>query len=305
MIVAMPHCGLAANSTSGGEVVEREVLARIGVYGIDAHVLRPVCRGLRWWNSPALFEAPLRDCLINHAPALIRIHSPRSTGLAALAARWLTGVPITAHVHHLDSDRLAWLDRLVLRHADHVTTASEFSRQQIAALGVAAQVVRLGVDHQRFQPSPMPAGRVILLAGGTKARKNAAFVRRLWPELRRRVPEATLLQVGQGCRVDDAVMPGAYRAARAVAVPSLLEGFGLPVLEAMACGRPVVMSDRGALPEFGIPATPLEADAWIDRLAALLTDDGRWHAEATRNTALAQAYSWEATARAWATQWQA
>jgi glycosyltransferase involved in cell wall biosynthesis len=55
-------------------------------------------------------------------------------------------------------------------------------------------------------------------------------------------------------RVDDPHLADLYRAAAVVAVPSLYEGFGLPVLEAMASGAPVVASNRGAMPEVE-PAT--------------------------------------------------
>jgi glycosyltransferase involved in cell wall biosynthesis len=50
-------------------------------------------------------------------------------------------------------------------------------------------------------------------------------------------------------RVDDDQLADLYRAAAVVCVPSLYEGFGLPILEAMACGAPVVASNRGAMPE--------------------------------------------------------
>ena len=50
-------------------------------------------------------------------------------------------------------------------------------------------------------------------------------------------------------RVDDAALPVLYHGADAVMMPSPLEGFGLPALEAMACGTPVIVADAGALPE--------------------------------------------------------
>ena len=302
-VIAMPHCGMAANSTSGGEVVEREVLSRIGTYGIDAHVLRPVCRGLRWWNSPLLFAAPLRNCLMRHTPALIRAHSLRYTGLAALVARRVTGVKVAAHFHHLEQDRLAWLDRFVLRQADQIITDSAFSQRQVAYLGVKAEIVPLGVDHERFRPSPMPSGRVVLLLGGTKRRKNAAFVRALWPEVVRWVPDARLVEAGQGTRLSDQAMTALYHRARVVAFPSLLEGFGLPVLEAMACGRPVVVSNCGALPEFNATTRYLQPDLWVEALVHLLTDDRHWQDCVEDGRWVAAGYSWDATAKALAEAW--
>src|SRR5581483_6299234 len=78
-------------------------------------------------------------------------------------------------------------------------------------------------------------------------------------------------------RVDELTLDALYRGAAALAVPSRSEGFGLPALEAMARGCPVVASDAGALPEVmagaGVLVPPGDADALAAALDNVLTDD--------------------------------
>jgi len=78
-------------------------------------------------------------------------------------------------------------------------------------------------------------------------------------------------------RIDELTLDALYRGAAVLAVPSRSEGFGLPALEAMARGCPVVASDAGALPEVvgdgGLLVKPGDADALADALQRILTDD--------------------------------
>jgi glycosyltransferase involved in cell wall biosynthesis len=78
--------------------------------------------------------------------------------------------------------------------------------------------------------------------------------------------------------VDDDALPELYSAARVFAYPSLYEGFGIPPLEAMACGTPVVASTRGALPEVlgdaALLVDPRDTDALAQALEAALGDSG-------------------------------
>ncbi|MGD0051781.1 MAG: glycosyltransferase family 1 protein [Vulcanimicrobiaceae bacterium] len=97
---------------------------------------------------------------------------------------------------------------------------------------------------------------------------------------------------------DDATLVALYRAATLVALPSTYEGFGLPLLEAMACGAPVLAARAGALPEVGGDAAayvdaPRHAAAWADALRALLPDDAARAELRARGLARAATFSWE------------
>ena len=100
--------------------------------------------------------------------------------------------------------------------------------------------------------------------------------------------------------VPDALLPGLYAGAEAFALPSHYEGFGLPVLEAMAAGTPVVAANSSALPETCGGAARLVApdgDAFREALPALLAD--RAERERLRAAGLQRAagFTWETTAR--------
>jgi len=101
--------------------------------------------------------------------------------------------------------------------------------------------------------------------------------------------------------VPEAAKPALYRGARVFIFPSIYEGFGLPPLEALACGTPVVGSNASSLPEVvgdaGVLVDPADVDGMAKALVRLLTDD-TFHTE-LRERALRQAarFSWATAAR--------
>ena len=102
--------------------------------------------------------------------------------------------------------------------------------------------------------------------------------------------------------LDAATLDALYRHAEAFAYPSLYEGFGLPVLEAMQHGVPVVASNTSSIPEVAGDAAllvdPTDEDALADALRRVLTDDALRADLRARGPRRAAGFSWEATARA-------
>lgn len=164
----------------------------------------------------------------------------------------------------------------------------------------------------------------ILTAGGASERKNLSVLAEAWPHLRRLRPDLALVLSGsphpartalfgglEGVhlvgRIADEEIPALMAGAEAVVIPSLYEGFGLPALEAMAVGAPVVASDRSSLPEVvgdgGILVDPT-AQGILQGVLGVL-EGGRVIEEMVeRGKRRARQYTWQRCAQAHAEVWR-
>ena len=232
MRICSPHCGVAPETTSGGETYERELLARLGRAGVDVELILargkphpegvphwtvhrfPIHRGLRWWVAPFVVPSAIKRVWDERPFDLLRAHSLRYIGPSALIARrrFNFNVPVVSHHHHLDPSPLNRLiEKRVVEASDRVVVGSEFGRRQLAAeLGVRTDhvsVVYYGVD-PAFVPGPPPSELldryhlrghpVALFLGGLKPRKNLRLLLDIWAPVAARVPEARLVIAGGG-----------------------------------------------------------------------------------------------------------
>ena len=144
------------------------------------------------------------------------------------------------------------------------------------------------------QEQRLPPGTQLVLAGRAGWLSEATLARAAAPELRDRV-------VVTGYVSDDDLL-ALYRGARLLAFPSLYEGFGLPVLEAMQLGLPVVCSRASSLPEVAGDAAvlvePQDVAGWAGALESVYHDSALRAALAARGQAQAATFSWERCARA-------
>jgi len=209
---------------------------------------------------------------------------------------------------------------LVSAASARIVTCSAFSRDEIVRhLGVAPEriaVVPLAAD-ARFapgEPEALPEALrdrpYVLYVGANDARKNLATLvaahRAAFP-----AGDVALACVTTGAPdgtielrdVSAALLRDLYRGALLFAMPSLYEGFGLPPLEAMKCGVPVVVSRASALPEVcGDGALyvdePASVGAWTAALRRLASDGALQAALRARGAVNAARFSWNATAEA-------
>jgi glycosyltransferase involved in cell wall biosynthesis len=313
----------------GVERVAREMARRLPELHPDRYrVIRPprrlAHRAGHLWEQAALPLAA-RDAALLYCPANLAPLASRRTVVV------IHDVAALRHPEWYSTAYAAYQRRVVpaiARRAAQVVTVSEFSRGELAAvLGLdpgEVAVIPNGVDSNAFSPEadPGPAraglglnGPYALAVGTRIARKNVAALRTAGRRLADLGVELVLagsgrsyMQAGEEPQaralgyVDDGLLPGLYTGAELVLMPSLYEGFGLPCLEAMACGTVVVAADRGALPETcgdaAILVDPDDPEALADAAVTATSDAGRQAQLREAGLRRAGQLSWDRAARA-------
>lgn len=216
--------------------------------------------------------------------------------------------------------------------ASHTFTVSEFSKSEIVSrYGVdpaKVSVIHNAADRARFHPGQdgealilargLASGGYLLTVGRIEPRKNHERLLKAYASLTGDVPRLVIVgqkdfgvtglddlaaQLGVSNKVtfiedaSDAELPALYRHAKAFVFPAFAEGFGMPPLEAMASGVPVIAANTTAIPEVvgdgGILVDPFDVAALSRGMQSLLENDELHRQLASRALARAQTFKWE------------
>lgn len=321
-----------SRQVTGVERYGRGILACIG----HEHEYRVEATHINGWRGH-LWEQFILPQTLN--PRSV-IWSPANTGPVVVRNQVLT-IHDLSPLEHPDWFQLSFarwyrlLLPVLLHRVRAILTPSNYVRNKIKQKFRTNQVIVTpnGVDRATFHPHAkqdrydLPRN-YILFVGTLEPRKNLAGLIQAWNEVKDEFKRTFLVIVGATgtvfgpLRLQDGLerilflgyveeedLPGIYANAQALVLPSFEEGFGLPALEAMACGTPVVVSDGGALPEVvgdaGMIFKLSEAGSFASALRECLSNQQMHISLKDKGLARAEHFSWQTTAeRVWNTLYE-
>ncbi|MCL2024296.1 MAG: glycosyltransferase family 4 protein [Coriobacteriia bacterium] len=242
---------------------------------------------------------------------------------------------ITVHdmIHELFPDEVAdpWValhKAVMIEQADHIIAVSESTKRDLLQFypesAGKVTVIHHGASFMRRENNiePLVSGPYLLFVGSRGAYKNFKMTVEAYVQLGGEHPDLSLVCAGGGIftqdeqymldargissrvyqiSATDTQLESLYAHAAAFVFPSHYEGFGLPILEAMACGAPCALSNTSSLPEVGGDAAcyfdPCDADAQARILADILSDNTLASDMRHAGFKRAASFTWEKSAR--------
>lgn len=282
----------------------RKVAARFPIYSLREQLFFP---GLLAKEKPDLVHIPHYNApLAWRGPMVVNIHDLIHLRFPPSRAAYLYAKTVL---------------KAVCRRARIVLTISEHTKKDLVeVLGADERKIRMtipGVDPEFFETAPRAERQepYLLYVGNVRPVKNVAVLLEAFREARRRAPDMALVVAGKdfmpettrayrnepGLRflgeLPHGRLRGLYAGARMFVFPSLYEGFGLPPLEAMAAGVPVVCSKATSLPEVTGDAAvlfdPRNASELTSILVRLWKDDAERGKMAEKGRMRAREFTWE------------
>jgi glycosyltransferase involved in cell wall biosynthesis len=285
------------------------------------HVPRRSRAALTVWDLtlPAIAAAREPVDLVHYLHAAFPLFSPGCPVVNNL----LDAIPWVVPGYRLPPP-YPWLERRAARSADLVLTLSESARADLeGVLGLSRTKIRVTyLGGPPLDPEPSPKEPYFLFVGGTEKRKNLGAVLEAFSSLDgfelRVVGKHTASPVHDAPReqtgvqwlghVGEEELAELYRHATALVFPSSYEGFGLPLLEAMARRAPVIASDRSSIPEVARRAAllvdPDDVEALRDAMRRVAAEAGLREEMTRRGAEVVSGFSWEETARATAAAYE-
>jgi glycosyltransferase involved in cell wall biosynthesis len=291
---------------------------------VPVRILNFLWHRLGWPSADALTG---RTFDVTHSPHPLLLPSRRAAQVITIHDLSFLDTPDTSR-----TDVRRDYSSLVQAHAaraDRIIVSSRYAAGEVEnRLGVAAAKISLcppGAPAWSPRPEPLPQSGYILFLGTIERRKNVGVLLDAYERLLSRAPAGVpeLVLAGKATsfgqvwldRLQRPPLRGVvrhlgyveadrrqslYEGARLLVLPSLEEGFGLPVLEAMATGVPVVAANRGALPEVVAGAGPLIDPESSEDLAAaisrILKDEAFAAACVAKGLVRAREFQWATTA---------